>query len=124
MKMIIHYLIAWFMSHVPTGIGVGSKFDHPSRDKHNKGEMACGNPSKPHHVGRKIRGLLDTGMIVARQHMPCGAVLRVCIARTGKCAEAVRWESGPIHMAIDLYAPLSRKLEHNGMELVTWEIVR
>lgn len=104
-----------------TGSGRATTFDHPTRDPWNTmgptTHLACVSHARP---SKRARWYIDRGMIVAHKTMPCYSELTVCNPRTHKCADAMVADWGPVHAAIDLYAPLSRKLMHNGDETVIW----
>lgn len=82
-----------------------------------KTHLACLARSKP---PPKALVLIERGMIVAHKRMRCYTIITVCVSRTQKCAEAVVADWGPVHADIDLYAPLSRALKHNGDETAHW----
>ena len=106
--------------------GRATTFDHPSRDPWNTmgrvSHLACVSHKRP--PTSKARELIDLGLIVAHKKIPCYTILTVCVNRTQKCSEAIVADWGPVHADIDLYAPLSRKLLHNGDEIAVWSVRR
>lgn len=103
------------------GAGRATTFDHPSRDPWNTmgstTHLACVSHARP---TPHARAYIDSGMIVAHKTIPCYSEITVCNPRTKRCVDAMVADWGPVHASIDLYAPLSRRLQHNGDEPVVW----
>ena len=104
--------------------GRATMFDHPTRDPWNTmgriSHLACVAHRKL--PTERIKKLIEMGLIVAHKKIPCYTLVQVCVNRTQLCSEAVVADWGPVHADIDLYAPLSKKLKHNGDERATWFI--
>ena len=122
---ILALALAWLLAHVPHvghHVGLGTRFDLPASDPHNRGGHACRYPSRRVGQSAESRHLERLGHVVALWTAPCWAVLTVCVPRTGLCESATVADRGPVHAAIDLFSPLSRALRHNGREIVTWDV--
>jgi len=102
--------------------GRATTFDHPSRDPWNTSgavtHLACVAHGRTSDA--RVAELISREMIVAHKSMPCYSLVTVCVDRTMRCKLATVADWGPVHADIDLYAPLSRSLGHNGDEPVTW----
>lgn len=103
------------------GFGRATTFDHPSRDPWNTmgstTHLACVSHARP---SKRAQWYIDRGLIVAHKTLPCYSELTVCNPRTRHCSNAMVADWGPVHASMDLYAPLSRKLGHNGDEPIVW----
>jgi hypothetical protein len=119
----MHYLFYLVLSLSTVTFGQATTFDHPSKDKWNtmgkSTHLACVSHRKP---TKKAQSYINKGYIVAHKTIPCYVEIIVCNPRTNICVNAMVADWGPVHASIDLYAPLSKKLQHNGNEKVFWVI--
>ena len=105
-------LVVFWVAFAGT-IGLGTRFDVPARDPWNpNGMLTC--------TRRELRAV---DQVVAHPTLPCRALVVVCVPRTGRCALARVGDRGPRRAGLDLSAALSRRLHHNGYELVAWWLV-
>ena len=73
------------------------------------------------HVGPRARALVEAGMIFADRGSKCGTIARVCSEKSGRCADAARWDAGPwgrthdgFRYGLDLWHVLARRIGHDG----------
>lgn len=108
------------LSHfiMPYTFGVGTVFDSPTADRFNVGELACVSHNKPTVLAANM---INRGLFVAHQKLPCYQFIHLCVPRNGRCTYAVVADRGPLHVDVDLYKNLALVLKHNGLEQVKWK---
>ena len=109
-------VVIWLIvSHAPipctppaaTLIGVGtifSRVDHWNPDP----RLACSGD------------ILDDNwpVVALPRPWPCGATIRICNVRTGRCTLALVGDRGPRRALVDMTPGVARAIGHNGMENV------
>ena len=115
----VGFIAALFVSPPGRTLGIATTFATTAVDPWNpRDELACRQPDGHRRLAVEDR-------IVAHRSLPCGARVRVCVLRTGKCAEATVGDRGPRHALVDLAPAVARELGYghrggfNGMEMVS-----
>ena len=111
-------------------VALGTVFGPPATDRGNRGGFACDSARSLRHRSVKAKWLFEQGQLVAapKGRLPCWAVLKVTVPRTGQSAFATvadRLPQKPWRSLndLDLWTDLARLLGHNGMEIIHWQVV-
>jgi hypothetical protein len=116
----IFVLIVAFVSQNIFDHGIGTRFEDPPDKSIACIAKATSTKRKAHPHAFK---LMKRGMYVAHKKLPCYTIIELCIPRNRLCAEAVVGDWGPVKSSIDIYETLSRRLKHNGKEVVIWRVL-
>ncbi len=94
-------------------LGLGTVFGPVELDPvHVRDTLACPQPTK--RGGRRMRSITADDVVVAHPFLPCGTPVLVCVARSGRCVQAIVADRGPRHGGVDLSWGAARRLGWPG----------